>query len=65
MDRIPSSTNQATGDQDRLDQKMFYLDSTQAKDSLKLLDESAPTSKSNPGLDRLMAISPPWSQRRS
>lgn len=65
MDQASPSTNKATEDQDPLDQTMFYLDATQAQAFRNLLEMPVTVEQSNPGLDRLMAITAPWADRNT
>lgn len=63
MDPIPSKDTEAVQGQDRLDQTHFKLDNVQIDAFIKLL--SQPVSKaSNPGLDRLLTITPPWADKK-
>jgi uncharacterized protein (DUF1778 family) len=63
MNPIPSKDTEAVESQDRLDQTHFKLDNVEMDAFIKLL--SQPVSKaSNPGLDRLLTITPPWADKK-
>lgn len=63
MGHTPANTNEAASDQDRLDQTVFHLDEAEMQAFRKTLDEPATEAEPNPGLDRLLAITPPWANQ--
>jgi len=59
MNPIPSKDAETVEGQDRLNQTHFKLDDVQMDAFNKLLSQPA-SAMSNPGLDRLLSITPPW-----
>jgi uncharacterized protein (DUF1778 family) len=48
-----------------LDQTKFHLDAAQMKAFEALTDPLTSAKSANPGLDRLMKITPPWAEQKS
>ena len=65
MNQTPASNQEAADDQDRLDQTTFYLDPVQIRAFRQALEAPTIETESNLGLDRLLAITPPWSTKRT
>lgn len=63
MGQTPSSPQGAADDQDHLDQTTFRLDPVQMKAFCLALETPPFETTSNLGLDRLLAIKPPWADQ--